>query len=87
MESLRILHQMTDNNLNRREWNDPKNWSLGLIYRSRMDSRKMVPKRGCFGLTINFGNRNGVIIFRALLALPLMVFIVLFFCGGHFNRH
>jgi len=78
---------MTDDNRNQREWNDPQNWSWGLIYHSRMDSRVMVPKRRGFGLTINFGNRNGVIIFMALLALPLVAFLILFFYGAHFHRH
>jgi uncharacterized membrane protein len=86
MEGLWLLHKMTNDEINRREWNDSKNWSCGLFYRSRTDTRMMVPKRRGFGWTINFGKRNGVILFVALLALPLVIFLVIYFGGGHFNR-
>ena len=85
MEGLWLLHKISNDEINQREWSDPKNWSCG-IYRSRMDTRMMVPKRRGFGWTINFGKRNGVILFVALLTLPLMIFLGLYFCGGHFNR-
>ena len=78
---------MTNDEINQREWNDPKNWSCGLFYRSRTDTRMMVPKHRGFGLTINFGNRNGVMLFVALLLLPLGIFLGMFLCGVHFNRH
>ncbi len=77
---------MTNDETNQREWNDLKNWSCG-IYRSRTDTRMMVPKRWGFGWTVNFGNRNGVILFVALLALPLVIFLVICLVGGHINRH
>ena len=77
---------MKNDEINQREWNDPQNWSCG-IYRSRADTRALVPKRRGFGWTTNFGNRNGVILFVALLSLPFMIFLIIFFGGGHFHRH
>jgi len=77
---------MTNDEINQREWSDPKNWSCG-VYCSRRDNRMMVPKCRGFGWTINFGKRNGVIIFVTLLSLPLVIFLVIFFGGGHINRH
>ena len=68
---------MSDDEINQREWNDPKNWAGG-IYRSRTDSRALVPKRRGFGVTVNFGHRNGIILFVALVALPLAVSLGLF---------
>ena len=86
MEGLRLLHKMTTDEINQREWNDAKNWSWG-IYRSRTDARLMVPKRRGFGWTINFGNRNGVVLFIVLVSLPWMIFLIIFFGGRYFHRH
>jgi uncharacterized membrane protein len=69
---------MTNDKLNESEWSDPKNWS-GFIYRSRIDTRMFVPKRRGFGVTINFGNRDAVIWFVVLLALPLVILLVMTF--------
>jgi uncharacterized membrane protein len=77
---------MTNDENNQREWDNPKNWSYG-IYRSRTDTRALVPKRRGFGWTTNFGNRNGVIIFVVALTLPLAIFLVIYFGGGYFHRH
>lgn len=77
---------MTNDEINQREWDNLQNWSCG-IYRSRTDTRMMVPKRWGFGLTVNFGNRKGVILFLALLALPLAIFLGMVLGGVHFNRH
>jgi uncharacterized membrane protein len=77
---------MSSGEINQREWSDPKNWAGG-IYRSRTDSRALVPKRRGFGVTVNFGHRNGVILFATLLALPLVVLFVLYFSGVHLGRH
>jgi uncharacterized membrane protein len=46
---------MTQEEINRSEWNNLKNWSA-MIYRSQLDSRLFVPKRTGFGTTINFGH-------------------------------
>ena len=77
---------MNGQNLNQTEWSKPDNWSTG-IYRSRLDSRMIVPKRRGFGVTLNFGNRNAVILFFALLAVPLVIFLALYFSGIHLGRH
>ena len=80
------LCNMTQEDINQAEWNDPKNWAT-LAYYSRKDSRMIVPKRRGFGVTVNFGNKNGVVLFVALLALPLAIFLVLYFSGVHLGRH
>ena len=77
---------MNGHNLNETEWNNPDNWATG-VYRSRADRRMIVPKRRGFGVTVNFGNRNAVILFLALLALPLLIFLVLHFSGVHLAGH
>ena len=71
---------MTNNN--EAEWSDSKNWPGG-VYRSRADSRMIVPKRRGIGVTINFGNPKAVLLFIALLAIPLEVFLVIHFFGKH----
>jgi uncharacterized membrane protein len=76
---------MTQDDINQSEWNDSANWSV-LIYSSRKDSRIFVPKRRGFGLTINFGHKNGKVLFVALLALPLVVFGLIIFFRFHFPK-
>ena len=76
---------MTQDDINQSEWNDPANWSA-LAYSSRKDSRIFVPKRRGFGLTINFGHKNGKTVFAALLALPLVVFGLIFLFRSHFPK-
>ncbi len=77
---------MTTDIVNQAEWNDQKNWSAG-IYRSRIDGRMIVPKRRGFGVTVNFGNRNAIILFLALLLLPLAICAAVYFSGAHLGRH
>ncbi len=62
---------MTQDDINQAEWSNPQNWSW-LCYRSVRDSRMFVPKRWGFGWTVNFGNRNSVFLFVALLAIPML---------------
>lgn len=64
---------MTQDEINQGEWNNGQNWSIG-IYRSKADSRPLVPKRRGFGWTLNFGNPNGRLVFFALLSVPLVIF-------------
>ena len=69
---------MNQENINQNEWNAPENWTL-LTYRSQRDSRLFVPKRRGWGWTINFGNKKGVRLCVALLAIPLIILIILKF--------
>jgi uncharacterized membrane protein len=73
---------MTQDDINQSEYSDPANWSA-LTYNSRKDSRIFVPKRRGFGVTVNFGHKNGKIVFVALLALLLLVFGVAWISGYH----
>jgi uncharacterized membrane protein len=73
---------MTNEDTNQSEWSDAKNWPRG-IYRSRIDSRMIVPKRRGFGVTINFGNRIAVFLFLAFLALPLVILLAVYFTQRH----
>ena len=77
---------MTQDDINQNEWNDPKNWST-LTYSSRVDNRIFVPKRRGFGVTMNFGHKNGKIVFivliAALITAPLVILGVLQIADFH----
>ena len=56
-------HTMTQDEINRAEWENPENWSDSLfrLYFSKRDSRVWVQKRGLgLGWTINLGHRQSV---------------------------
>ena len=64
--------------IDQREWESPGNWAGGVVYRSRRDSRLMVPKRplrwGPFrqsGTTLNFAHRRSLWVLLGLLSVPL----------------
>ena len=63
---------MNQAEINQAEWSDPNNWSHW-TYRSRKDSRAVVPQRAGFGRTINFGNKKGVLLLMILIALPIAI--------------
>jgi uncharacterized membrane protein len=84
--SLGIITLMTQDTINQSEWDNRENWSV-LTYSSSKDSRLFVPKRRGFGWTINFGHAGGKFVFGAFLALPVIVFFVIWFAGFHFGRH
>jgi len=73
---------MTNPNTNETEWSNPENWPGG-VYRSRIDTRMIVPKRRGIGVTINFGHRKAVLLSVALLAIPLVVITLVFLFGKH----
>jgi uncharacterized membrane protein len=60
-------------------WNkDPENWIWGLFYYNKEDKRLLPPKRNpAMGWTVNFANRNSVLlfVFMMLLILLFVVFI------------
>jgi len=84
--TLGIITLMTQNDINQSEWDNPANWTI-LTYNSPRDSRTFVPKRRGFGWTLNFGHASGKILLGVFLALPVVVFCVIWFAGGHFGRH
>ena len=67
---------------NQREWNNPQNWSR-FTYRSRLDTRVIVPKRSRLGWTINFGHPKAVLWFASLLALPLLILALIRLTASH----
>jgi uncharacterized membrane protein len=83
--SLNIITIMTQDTINQSEWDNRANWTA-LTYNSPKDSRIFVPKRRGFGWTLNFGHTRGKILFGAFLALPAVIFCVLWFAGFHFGK-
>jgi uncharacterized membrane protein len=71
---------MTQDDVNRAEWEDPENWwggRLGL-YASRRDTRAWVPKRTpALGWTVNFGRPSGWLWLAALLVGPPLIVLAL----------
>ena len=59
---------MSDRDENRMD-EDPNCWKLGLFYVNPKDKRLFVPKRFGFGLTMNFGNPNAMIVIAGVIAL------------------
>lgn len=57
---------------------DPNNWIWGMFYYNKEDKRLLPPKRiAWMGWTVNFANRNSVLLFVFVLLLILMfTFIV-----------
>ena len=76
---------MTQDTINQSEWDNRENWSV-LTYSSPRDSRLFVPKRKGFGWTLNFGHAGGKIVFGVFLALPVIIFVVIYFFGSHFSK-
>ncbi len=66
--------------LNTKEWNDPRNWHMGIlgIYFSRVDTRLFVPKGNApvFGWTFNFGHRYIVLVLAGLFMLPFLALAI-----------
>ena len=65
--------------LNRKEWNNPGNWHMGVlaVYGSKLDSRLFVPKGSpAFGWTFNFGHRYIVLVLALLIMSPFVAFAI-----------
>jgi uncharacterized membrane protein len=66
-------HRMTQDEINRAEWENPENWSDTVVgvYFSKRDTRVWVPKRfPAWGWTVNLGNPAGAWWLVGLLAIP-----------------
>lgn len=57
---------------------DPNNWIWGMFYYNKDDKRLLPPKRiAWMGWTVNFANRNSVLLFVfALLLILTFVYLV-----------
>jgi uncharacterized membrane protein len=67
---------MTQDEINRAEWENPANWSDTLVgvYFSKRDTRVWVPKRRpSWGWTVNLGRPAGAWWLVGFLALPPLV--------------
>jgi uncharacterized membrane protein len=67
---------MTQDEINRAEWENPANWSGGLlgVYFSKRDSRVWVPKRNpAMGWTLNFANPRSTLWLAGLIAGPALI--------------
>jgi uncharacterized membrane protein len=55
------------------EWENPRNWSRGVFYHSRLDKRILVPKRlRSFGYTLNLAHPGGRIFLAILVGAALI---------------
>jgi uncharacterized membrane protein len=68
---------MDQNEINKAEWNNPENWSLGLYF-SKKDTRTWVPKSIPFlGWTMNLGKTSGALwMIGLLIGLPLVAILL-----------
>jgi uncharacterized membrane protein len=72
---------MTQDEVNRAEWENPQNWSDNIVgvYFSKRDNRSWVPKRRpAFGWTLNLANRWGAWWLVAFLVIPPVLSGLLF---------
>ncbi|MES2544052.1 MAG: DUF5808 domain-containing protein [Bacteroidota bacterium] len=52
---------------------DPNNWKWGMFYYNKEDKRILPPKRiPWMGWTVNFANRNSLLLFLAILIIALI---------------
>ncbi len=61
--------------LNTKEWNNPRNWHMGIlgVYYSKVDTRLFVPKATpAFGWTFNFGHRYIFLVLAGLFMSPFI---------------
>jgi uncharacterized membrane protein len=76
---------MTQAEINQSEWNKRANWTV-LTYASPKDSRIFVPKRRGFGWMLNFGHLSGRILFGVFMAMPIILFCVIWLAGIHIGK-
>nr|WP_315145583.1 DUF5808 domain-containing protein [uncultured Flavobacterium sp.] len=74
MENLKEPSQETKD-----KWQkDPKNWIWGIFYYNKEDQRLLPPKRIPFmGWTVNFANRNSVLLFVFILLLIILIVYII----------
>jgi len=74
--------KMNQDEINKAEWENPDNWSLGSkwlrVYFSRKDSRTWVPKQTPWmGSTLNLGKSAGVAwLVGFLLGIPALILLI-----------
>jgi uncharacterized membrane protein len=80
--------KMTQDEINKAEWESPDNWTLGSkwlrVYFSRKDSRTFVPKQTPWmGCTLNLGKSAGVAwLIGFLLGIPVLILLITIFILG-----
>jgi uncharacterized membrane protein len=58
--------------------NDPQKWKWGIFYYNPDDKRILPPKKNpAMGWTINFANRQSILLFIFILLIPLTIMIAL----------
>jgi uncharacterized membrane protein len=67
------IKNLSQKEIDEREWSNPQNWHWAFFYFSRKDSRTFVPKRLGFYYTMNFARRGTLWFFLFLLLLPLAI--------------
>ncbi len=69
---------MTQDEINRKEWENPDNWSGPGFYFSKKDSRVWVPKSiPWMGWTINIGQAAGAYFLLAtVIGIPILVIVI-----------
>jgi len=74
---------MDQNEINKAEWENPENWSVGLYF-SKQDSRTWVPKSiPWMGWTLNLGRRAGACwMLGFLLGLPVVIMFLMSLSKG-----
>lgn len=79
------FNKMNQDEINKAEWENPNNWTLGSkwlrVYFSRKDSRTFVPKQiPWMGSTPNLGRSAGVAwLIGFILGIPLLILIITIF--------
>ncbi len=61
------------------DWSkDPNNWKWGFFYYNKADKRLLPPKSNpALGFTVNFANKWSVLLFVALLLIPLFIVMLI----------
>ena len=77
---------MDQQEINRREWEDPRNWRGArwlAVYASRRDTRTWVPKRvPAMGWTLNLGRKSGIVWAAAIVVgIPVAIAVVALLMG------
>ena len=82
---MRCFNNMNQDEINKAEWENPNNWTLGSkwlrVYFSRKDSRTFVPKQiPWMGSTPNLGRSAGVAwLIGFILGIPLFILFITMF--------
>ncbi|MCZ6556341.1 MAG: hypothetical protein O7E56_05335 [SAR324 cluster bacterium] len=76
-----MARNLSQAEIDEREWQDSANWRFGFFYHSELDSRPWVPKRGIFGRsriggTPNFAQPAARTYFMLIVGVALFVLLI-----------